>query len=525
MTYFPPAPLLDDGGISRFREALTAANYTTPGLRDRLGPVAARMSFSDLAKYVGAMDDDDPTLTLFRLFHLGLTQPAAAVEVALRPLPLADAVKAGLIGHIDSGVRAQVLVRAESATPAEPTNKAKSATPAEPANTAESGWWLLSDLPWQQVHPESGPAFDHVLEFGPSSRLLARVTSRRPVDAALDLGTGSGIQAAHLSRHAKKVTGTDLSARALRFAATTAALNGLEWELLQGDLAEPVTGRQFDLVVFNAPFVVSPGEPQQMFRDSGRQADSLCAELIATAPKLLAPGGVMQFLAHWLCIDGHDWTARIQEWLAGTGLDALVLRLSRAEPALYVAQWLSTERPAQRPARATGWLDWFAANKVEAVYSGLITLRAGGYDDPTVRFIEAPLPPGQVGDHVVAIFDGCDLSRSLNGAAIWDARLRAADNVSLFRQAEPGPGGWNVKGQLLAADGGMGWKVPVDPTTATLVAACDGLRPLREYVDDMAVGKDVEPARLRDALEPTVHRLVERGILLPVEPTNGGDPM
>jgi len=51
---------------------------------------------------------------------------------------------------------------------------------------------------------------------------------------------------------------------------TTAALNGMSWELLAGDLVEPVAGRRFDLVVSNPPFVITPrtpGMPSYEYRD------------------------------------------------------------------------------------------------------------------------------------------------------------------------------------------------------------------------------------------------------------------
>ncbi len=76
---------------------------------------------------------------------------------------------------------------------------------------------------------------------------------------ALDVGTGCGVQALHLSEHSAAVTATDLSDRALRMAATTAALNGRRWELLQGSLLEPVGQRRFDLIVSNPPFIVGSG--------------------------------------------------------------------------------------------------------------------------------------------------------------------------------------------------------------------------------------------------------------------------
>ncbi|WP_169812593.1 class I SAM-dependent methyltransferase [Nocardia acidivorans] len=80
---------------------------------------------------------------------------------------------------------------------------------------------------------------DHVLCVSPSSRNLSVSIIHAPVATALDIGVG-GVQAMHLSTHADQVTGIDLSTRALRFAATTAALNKLDWELLYGDMVEPV---------------------------------------------------------------------------------------------------------------------------------------------------------------------------------------------------------------------------------------------------------------------------------------------
>src|SRR5206468_7044146 len=98
----------------------------------------------------------------------------------------------------------------------------------------------------------------HVLGVGGASLMLARCAFRRPVGRVLDLGTGCGVQALHAARHAGSVTATDVSARALAFAAFTLALNGVRAQLRQGDLLEPVRGEVFDQVVSNPPFVITP---------------------------------------------------------------------------------------------------------------------------------------------------------------------------------------------------------------------------------------------------------------------------
>jgi methylase of polypeptide subunit release factors len=100
-----------------------------------------------------------------------------------------------------------------------------------------------------------------VLGVGAAASTLAQSVVRTPVERALDVGTGCGIQALHLSRHSRSITATDLSQRALRMAATTAAVNGLTWDLRAGSLLEPVAAEQFDLIVSNPPFIVGPGSP------------------------------------------------------------------------------------------------------------------------------------------------------------------------------------------------------------------------------------------------------------------------
>ena len=120
----------------------------------------------------------------------------------------------------------------------------------------EDDWWIASDL--EHHRP---PAADHVIGLGAASTTLLAATVRREITTALDVGTGSGVQALHLLRHAERVTATDALPRAIAMARLSFALSGLlpdAVELLCGDLLEPVAGREFDLIVSNPPFVLSP---------------------------------------------------------------------------------------------------------------------------------------------------------------------------------------------------------------------------------------------------------------------------
>ena len=79
----------------------------------------------------------------------------------------------------------------------------------------EHDWWVVSDLTPGLDGQHITVTADHVLGVSPASTSLAQLTIREPVDRALDLGTGCGVQALHLSTHAGTVVATDVNRRAL----------------------------------------------------------------------------------------------------------------------------------------------------------------------------------------------------------------------------------------------------------------------------------------------------------------------
>ena len=483
------APLLDPAGIEALRAALTAAGYTSAGIADRIGPVAtAAMRRNDFRATLRATEDHDPLGTIIRLFVCGQTEPPAAVAAAL---PVPALLDAGLLEQVADGVRAGVDLEPYGAD-----------------------WWVLADLD-AGARPGPLPA-DHVLGIGGASTTLAGATIRRPVGTALDLGTGCGVQALHLSTHAASVTATDLSERALRFAATTAALNGLRWELLAGDLVGPVAGRRFDLVVSNPPFVVGPGLTTHTYRDSGRAGDAICAELAAAAPALLNPGGTCQYLANWLHVTGEEWEDRVAGWFAGSGLSALVLQREVTDPVSYVNLWLADAAEQRDPARAAAWLDWFDANRVEAVGFGMVTLRADGRDDPVVHLEDLRQsvdPP--FGAQLASWFDRQDWLRQIGPDALLRQRFQAAGGLQLRQEASIGDDGWAVDRQLLALPDGLRHVEEVDPLILALVAGCDGTVPLVDQLAVLAVAHEVAVETLAEVAEPIVAHLVERGFVTP----------
>jgi methylase of polypeptide subunit release factors len=367
--------------------------------------------------------------------------------------------------------------------------------------------WVLSDL---DVDTRPGPLrTDHVLGVGNAATTLAGATVRAPVRSALDVGTGCGVQALDLSGHSAAVTATDLSPRALRFAATTAVLNGLSWELLEGDFVAPVAGRRFELVVSNPPFVIGPGTARYTYRDSGRVGDSICAELAAAAGSVLTEGGTMQFLANWVHVSGEDWRERVAGWVAGSGCDAWIVQREVSDPFEYVNLWMRDAAEATDPARASAWLDWFDSQRIEAVGYGLVTLRRNDRKDPIVRVEDlraGSRPPA--GADVVAWFERQDWLASHND--LLAVRYTRADDLRLTQQATHDSAGWTVHTQVLSQ--GL-WSQEVDPVALALVDGADGTVPMADQVAVLASAFDTDEPVLAAMAVPVVTQLVERGFL------------
>ncbi|MBW4054284.1 MAG: peptide chain release factor N(5)-glutamine methyltransferase [Proteobacteria bacterium] len=88
--------------------------------------------------------------------------------------------------------------------------------------------------------------------------LITEAITRHPgAHSVLDIGTGSGCIAVTLVMHLLQsaVTATDISAEALVVAQRNADKHGASIEFLLGSMFIPVSGRSFDLIVSNPPYI------------------------------------------------------------------------------------------------------------------------------------------------------------------------------------------------------------------------------------------------------------------------------
>jgi methylase of polypeptide subunit release factors len=441
---------------------------------------ADRGDYRSLLRLAG----DDRLGVWTRLFVIGVPVPRQPVAAALAPLGIDEALDCGMVVG-DEDLRAGWGAQFEGER------------------------LLFSD---QLPNTTGGRTREHVLGVGGASKLLMDATLRRHVGSTLDLGTGCGVQALGLAEHADHVVATDLSERALAFAELNAAVNGANLELLQGDLLEPVAGRTFDLVVANPPFVIATPGSGWTYRDGGREADGIAAELAAASAALLNPGGTMQFLANWLHIGGEDWAERVADWFPDEGVRVWAVEREQLDPLDYVRTWQRDSGEDHDADQAAAWLDWFESKGVEGVGFGFINVRR--IDGPTEVVCEAARHAVETPwrDRVEDWFAVRD--KDLEPETLWQAKLTVADGVVLQQTADAGDEGWEVDRQWLQQTGGMRYAEELDPLVVQFMGACNGQAEVRLQVQLLADTYGAEPAMLYAQLYPVIRHLIERGFLI-----------
>lgn len=454
-------PRVDTDLIALLRADLASSDFTVDGVTDLLGPMAtaALDREQSLPARRVALDRPGPAATLVRLFTLGDPVDLADAERSFPTLRASGAIELGLVRQEGDGVVALCDLRPHAADGAD--------------------HWLASDLGELALGRPLTP--DHVLGIGGASATLASWTPRTRVARALDLGTGCGVQALHLSGHAERVIVTDLSERALAFARFNAALNGLDWDVLAGSLLEPVAGQRFDLIVSNPPFVITPRTddiPVFEYRDGGAAGDAVVAGLVGAIGAHLEPGGVAQLLGNWEVPSGSTWVERLTDWLDGTGLDALVVQREVQDPAQYAETWARDgghhSGTAEFNRMYAAWLDDFAARDVEAIGFGVITLhRPRRQREPFVDLVEARGPVQQpMGPAIASGLAAREWLAETPDDALLATPWVAGEDVHIERHIRIGED--DPSAIMLHQGGGLRRTVRLTTVTAAFASVCDG---------------------------------------------------
>ncbi|MCB5274594.1 Release factor glutamine methyltransferase [Arthrobacter sp. SO5] len=531
----PEAPRSDlPGLLAALAAGLSSIGYTVDGVAGLLGPAAhAALSRDQLVPALIVTDralHGEPTTAalaaVVRLWLLAEPQRAETLDAALPGLRTDGLLELGLVEQSAEGhIQAKVDLRPYGWDPT---------VGDDGVGSGGADLWVASDL---AAHQRPGVLrHDHVLGIGQASTTLVQVTTRRHVATALDLGTGCGIQTFHLLHHADHVTATDISARALAFTRFNLLLNAAALHLdpfdlearvslRLGSLLDPVAGEEFELVVSNPPFVITPRSPgeaaadQFTYRDGGLPGDEIVASLVVALPSVLAPAGTAQLLGNWEIPAGTDWAERPQSW-ATPDTDVWVIQREQVSPEQYAETWLQDASEARDRVHYqdsyAAYLDDFASRDVEAIGFGMIWLRRPA-SGPAVlrRFEEITYPIEQpVGPHLGAAVERADWLAAHDIAA---AHLLVAEDVTEERHQRPGA---EHPGVILLRQGaGLRRTNLLSTELAGLVSACDGDLSVGQIIGALEAllggdeGFDAEAFRGRLLAE--VGNLVRDGFLLP----------
>lgn len=557
----PKAPRLTAKQASLLRADLAQSGWGVESVEALLGPVAAaalqrelrapalRVVRCALAAGAGAAStsSDRPSLAtgadstssavnapqdgdvagykvavLTALFMLGEPVGAAALETALPRTGVAGALAIGLVVPTQSASGEQRYAPAVDLRPHE----------AEDAHGSVR-WWVASDL--GELVTGQALAPDHVLGIGRAGLTLAALTPRKPVETALDLGVGCGIQTLYLLRHVRQVVATDISTRALEFTAFNVALAGVDSarvQLRQGNLLEPVAGQRFDLIVSNPPFVITPpsvrqaGLPLMEYRDAG---GPILPALVRGLEDHLNPDGVAVMLGNWEHREGTSWRTSVNQWI-GKSLDAWIIQREVQDPVEYAAMWLrdgglTPERSGVAFENAlAAWQEDFDSRQVSGVGMGYLVFHApvaaGAPSGPGGTALEGQTAPeepasdaaapgavvepwrvleevptsgqGALGEHVAQVIAAHEALRGLDDAQVAALKLRTASGLSKEESLTPTP---VPTAPVIRQAEGFGRVIAVGmPEVALLSASDEGLLTVAQIAAAVASLTSEDPA-------------------------------
>ena len=458
---------------------------------------------------------------LTALFMLGEPVGAAALETALPRTGVAGALAIGLVVPTQSASGEQRYAPAVDLRPHE----------AEDAHGSVR-WWVASDL--GELVTGQALAPDHVLGIGRAGLTLAALTPRKPVETALDLGVGCGIQTLYLLRHVRQVVATDISVRALEFTAFNVALAGVDSarvQLRQGNLLEPVAGQRFDLIVSNPPFVITPpsvrqaGLPLMEYRDAG---GPILPALVRGLEDHLNPDGVAVMLGNWEHREGTSWRTSVNQWI-GKSLDAWIIQREVQDPVEYAAMWLrdgglTPERSGVAFENAlAAWQEDFDSRQVSGVGMGYLVFHApsvaatsgpggtalegqtaleepasdaaapGAVVEPWRVLEEVPTSgQGALGEHVAQVIAAHEALRGLDDAQVAALKLRTASGLSKEEALTPTP---VPTAPVIRQAEGFGRVIAVGmPEVALLSASDEGLLTVAQIAAAVASLTSEDPA-------------------------------
>lgn len=368
--------------VLRVAARLREAGYTPEALQQRLGlsvpdDIGPLNHAAALERVAG---DRSAAATLIRLFFLEAEEPSRRVATLFRRRDYAHLLSSGVLHRRGASIRARVRI--------------------DPVGDQ----YFVADRRFRAFDPRALllTGRDPVYPASSDSLLLRDAIVAPDGRHALDLCTGSGIQALQRASTLEHAVAVDINPRAVGIARFNAQLNGVgNVDVRVGNLYAPIGNQQFDLIIANPPFVSSPYATGPSYHAGGPTGDRVLRRIIAGWGSHLRPGGRAFAISHVALRRTGDMQTVAARWFANFSGRALVLVLETGAPVdLAAAQALfALERGlAAYAAEVRRWVDYLRRHRITAVSLLLIVAARGaraGLDvvDAHPRVLPIPLTP------------------------------------------------------------------------------------------------------------------------------------
>jgi hypothetical protein len=482
----------DPDDYDRMREVLLRTNYTVPGVLDVVGLPVDKLTSKHIPALMKRTAGGQPLDTLMRLFLAMAPVEEQMLRDAIAPMALEAWERIGLVRRHNGSIVAALK-------------------------------FMPFDRLWiaQEIHdPNTRSRGDFVIGVGGATLTVMNFMLRRRTRLTLDLGTGTGIIAAIKAGETDSVIATDQNPRAVQMAKFNMRLNALSnVDCREGDLFEPVSGMKFDLILSNAPFVISPSSGY-MYLDGGMQGDRFVQRLVRGAPEALNEGGHCQFLCNWAHVKGQDSEERLAAWFKGTGCDVWILRADTDETSEYAKRWIEHFEPRNSPdfdRIYDEWMSFYARENIEAISMGFVTMRRRQNAQNWFRVEREPaIKKRDLGEDIALMFELQDYLDTLpNDESLMNAVLRAAPELQLQIQYETSTEGWRAQSYQLQLTRALGFAAKADELTCVLVGKCNGTRAVRDILSELGSTSGLSADQLQSGSLRLIRHLIERGFLVP----------
>ena len=489
-------------GAARLREFFERAGYTYDGFRHNINLREIPSKRSGNMGFLLEVTREPSVINfLLRWFFIGVPVESDAVAGQIPQLIVLLMLESGLLTRDQGRLVPNVML-----------------TPTEE--------FLFAADPAMRMGENA--AEDLVLWPNPTSLLLHFLAVHRPGQKTLDLGTGCGMLAVMAAARGDRVTATDLNPRAAEFTLFNASLNGVsDIECLTGDTFEPVKGREFDLILANPPFFVTPSSGQ-MYCENQMELDGYVERIIREAPKYLEQDGYLQMIMEWVQMRGQKWQDRLTAWFRNSGCDAWVLRSAmRIRP--------GTRRSGSRHVsghRRIGSEIWGVDgilprtrrgvdSRRDALVTPALTRDVGAEPgeldcfENWVRLEDVGKNPGSpFGQSILETFATEDhLAKNPTDDKLLELKPTLADDVRMENEFAVEGGKWALTSCRIVRTEGLGASLKIDPAVAEFLATCQGDATLQELAQSLAARLKIDPSQVQLQCCAAVRKLAQHRLL------------